>query len=124
MKTILVAEDRDASRELARTLLEHSGYFVLEASNGEEAVQIAFSKLPDLVLLDLQMPQKNGFEVLNELRSDERFKTTPIVALTASAMAGDRDKALLEGFTGYLTKPLRLSILRQELARLLEPDLH
>jgi two-component system cell cycle response regulator DivK len=123
MKTILVAEDRDASRELARTLLEHSGYAVLEASNGVEALQIAQANLPDLVLCDLQMPVKNGFEVLYELRADERFKSTPIVALTASAMMGDKDKALMEGFTAYLTKPLSLSAIRHELARLLESDL-
>jgi CheY-like chemotaxis protein len=122
MKTILVAEDRDASRELARTLLEHSGYAVLEASNGGEAIDIARASLPDLVLCDLQMPVKNGFEVLHELREDERFKSTPIVALTASAMMGDKDKALMEGFTAYLTKPLSLSAIRRELARLLDGD--
>ena len=124
MKTILVAEDRDASRELARTLLEHSGYAVLEASNGIEAIQMAQTHVPDLVLCDLQMPVKNGFEVLNELRADERFKTMPIVALTASAMMGDKDRALMEGFTAYLTKPLSLSAIRRELARLLDRDLH
>ena len=124
MKTILVAEDRDASRELARTLLEHSGYTVLEASNGAEAIQMAQTHLPDLLLCDLQMPVKNGFEVLHELRADERFKTMPIVALTASAMMGDKDKALMEGFTAYLTKPLSLSTIRRELARLLDRDLH
>lgn len=120
MKTILVAEDRESSRELARTMLEHSGYAVLEAKNGGEAIRIAQEQLPDLVLLDLQMPVKNGFEVLHALRSDERFKLTPIVALTASAMMGDKDKALMDGFTAYLTKPLSLSAVRREIARLLE----
>jgi two-component system, cell cycle response regulator DivK len=124
MKTILVAEDRDASRELARTLLEHSGYAVLEASNGAEAIKIAQANLPDLVLCDLQMPVKNGVEVLHELRADERFKSKPIVALTASAMMGEKDRALMEGFTAYLTKPLSLSAIRRELARLLDRDLH
>jgi len=120
MKTILVAEDRDASRELVRTLLEHSGYAVLEAANGAEAVQMAQMHLPDLILCDLQIPLKNGFDVLRELRADQRFTSTPIVALTASAMMGDKDKALMEGFTGYLTKPLSLSAIRRELARLLD----
>lgn len=120
MRTILVAEDRDTSRELARTLLEHSGYTVLEAADGEQAVRVAREHLPDLVLLDLQMPRKNGFEVLHELRSDERFKSTPIVALTASAMIGDKDKALIEGFTAYLTKPLSLAAVRREIARLFD----
>jgi CheY-like chemotaxis protein len=124
MKTILVAEDREVSRELARVLLEHSGYAVLEATNGAEAVELAQTKLPDLVLLDLQMPVKNGFEVLRELRSDKRFVSIPIVALTASAMMGDKDKALLEGFSAYLTKPLSISVVRRELARLLNEELH
>ena len=67
------------------------------------------------------MPLKNGFDVLRELRADQRFQSTPIVALTASAMMGDKDKALMEGFTTYLTKPLSLSAIRRELARLLDP---
>jgi CheY-like chemotaxis protein len=121
MKTILVAEDRDTSRELIRTLLEHSGYKVLEASNGGDAIDLARETNPDLVLLDLQMPIKDGFQVLRELRSEERFRSTPIVALTASAMQGDKERALTDGFTAYLTKPLSLSTIRKELARLLNP---
>lgn len=119
MKTILVAEDRDTSRELVRTLLEHSGYSVLEATNGAEAINLAQQNNPDLVLVDLQMPIKNGFDVLRELRADQRFRSTPVVALTASAMIGDKERALMEGFTAYLTKPLSLSVIRKELARLL-----
>jgi CheY-like chemotaxis protein len=122
MKTILVAEDRDTSRELIRTLLEHSGYSVLEASNGADAVDLARQASPDLVLLDLQMPIKDGFQVLRELRSEQRFRSTPIVALTASAMQGDKERALSDGFTGYLTKPLSLSAIRKELSRLLSPE--
>ncbi len=124
MKTILVAEDRDASRELARTFLEHSGYAVLEAIDGGEAIRLAQANFPDLILLDLQMPVKNGYEVLRELRCDERFDLTPIVALTASAMMGDRERVLMEGFTAYLTKPLSLGVIRRELARLLDRGLN
>jgi two-component system cell cycle response regulator DivK len=124
MRTILVAEDRDTSRELVRTFLEHSGYAVLEAADGGEAVRVAQANLPDLVLLDLQMPVKNGYEVLRELRCDARFKCTPIVALTASAMTGDRERVLMEGFTAYLTKPLSLAVIRREVARLLDGDLN
>jgi CheY-like chemotaxis protein len=124
MKTILVAEDRDASRELVRTLLEHSGYLVLEATNGAEAVDVAKANMPDLVLLDLQMPLKNGFEVLHELRADDRFSSTPIVALTASAMLGDKEKALMQGFSSYLTKPISLATIRLELARLLNREIN
>src|SRR4051812_39532181 len=117
MKTILVAEDGDTSRELIRTLLEHSGYIVLEAANGAEAVDLAQQTSPDLVLLDLQMPLKDGFAVLRELRADPRFGSKPIVALTASAMQGDQERALSDGFTGYLTKPLSLATIRRELSR-------
>ncbi|HEY7305233.1 MAG TPA: response regulator [Bryobacteraceae bacterium] len=119
MKTILVAEDRESSRELIRTMLEHCGYSVVEAGNGAEAVLLAREKRPDLVFLDLQMPVKDGFEVTKELRSDPQFQFLPIIALTASAMQGDKERALKNGFTGYLTKPLSLVELRQELARLL-----
>jgi CheY-like chemotaxis protein len=121
-KTVLVVEDRDVSRELVRTLLEHSGYQVLEAATGAEGVSIALEKAPDLVLLDLQMPIKDGFQVLKELRADQRCRMTPIVALTASAMRGDKERALSDGFTGYLTKPLSLATIRQELARLLPEE--
>jgi two-component system cell cycle response regulator DivK len=100
-------------------LLEHSGYAVLEAADGAQALTIAFEKLPDLVLLDMQMPLKDGHEVLQTLRADARFRTTPIVALTANAMRGDKERALDSGFTGYLTKPVSLASIRQELARLL-----
>jgi two-component system, cell cycle response regulator DivK len=119
MKTILVAEDRESSRELIRTMLEHSGYSVIEATNGAEALLLARETTPDLVLLDLQMPIKSGFDVLRELRSERRFESLPIVALTASAMDGDKERALRTGFTGYLTKPLNIFELRKELARLL-----
>lgn len=121
-KTVLVVEDRDVSRELIRTLLEHSGYQVFEAATGAEGVSLALEKAPDLVLLDLQMPIKDGFQVLKELRSDQRCRMTPIVALTASAMRGDKERALSDGFTGYLTKPLSLATIRQELARLLPEE--
>ncbi|HSU29707.1 MAG TPA: response regulator [Bryobacteraceae bacterium] len=122
MKTVLVVEDRDVSRELIRTLLEHSGYQVLEAATGAEGVSLALEKTPDLVLLDLQMPIKDGFQVLKELRSDQRCRMTPVVALTANAMQGDKERALSDGFTGYLTKPLSLATIRQELARLLPEE--
>jgi CheY-like chemotaxis protein len=116
---ILVADDKASSRELVRTVLEHCGYEVLEASDGAEAVEIARRALPELILLDLQMPALDGFGVVEMLRGDKRFASTPIVALTASAMHGDREKALAAGFSGYITKPIRLTSLRSEVERLL-----
>jgi two-component system, cell cycle response regulator DivK len=119
MKRILIAEDKASSRELLRMVLEKQGFQVIEAVNGEEALQKARSEVPDLVLLDLQMPVRNGYEVLEELRQEPRFVAVPIVAVTASAMQGDREKALAAGFNGYLTKPLPLNSLRSEIQRLL-----
>jgi two-component system cell cycle response regulator DivK len=122
MKRILIVEDKDTSRELLRTVLEKQGYVVAEATDGEQALVLARANVPDLILLDLQMPLRNGYEVVSELRKDPRFVSVPIVAVTASAMQGDRDKALLAGFSGYLTKPLSLSTLREEIRRLLPRD--
>jgi two-component system cell cycle response regulator DivK len=124
MKKILIAEDRPSSRELIRTVLEGCGYSVCEASDGRQAVDVARRENPDLLIVDLQMPALDGLGVLAELRRDERFALVPIVALTASAMQGDRERALEAGFTEYITKPVNLRFLREEIVRLLaaNPD--
>ena len=119
MKKVLVADDKPSSRELIRTVLEHGGYEVLEAADGAEAVELALAAEPDLVLLDLSMPVLDGFAAVNQLRADARFAATPVVALTASAMDGDCERALAAGFSGYLSKPLRLADLRGEVKRLI-----
>ncbi|MCU1256673.1 MAG: domain S-box, partial [Candidatus Angelobacter sp.] len=99
---------------------EKQGYAVIEAGDGEEALRQARADSLDLILLDLQMPIRNGYDVLGELRQDPQYAAIPVIALTASAMQGDREKALAAGFTGYLTKPLALAHLRDEIQRLLE----
>ncbi len=119
MKRILIVEDRATSRELLRSALTPQGYEVIEAADGGDGLAKAKNHLPDLILLDLQMPKLGGFEVLQELRRDQRFLETPIVAITASAMQGDREKALAAGFNGYLTKPVSLATIRAEIKRLL-----
>ena len=120
MKRILVADDKASNRELIRVVLERSGYLVDEAGDGREALNRALEHTPDLLLLDLQMPELDGFGVVSELRKDRRFVGRPIVALTAYAMQGDREKALAAGFTSYLTKPVNLAELRRHIADLLE----
>jgi CheY-like chemotaxis protein len=122
MKRILIVDDKATSRELLRTILERQGFTVTEAADGEEALQQARAEIPDLILLDLQMPVRNGYEVLSELRQDPRFASLPIIALTASAMQGDRERALAAGFTAYLTKPVTLAHLREEIQRLLQTE--
>jgi CheY-like chemotaxis protein len=119
MKRILIADDRPPSRELIREILEMAGYEVVEAADGAEALEMARRLSPDLILLDIEMPALSGFRVVEELRKDARFAATPVVALTAGAMQGDREKALQAGFTGYISKPVRLAALRAEMARLL-----
>jgi two-component system cell cycle response regulator DivK len=119
MKKILVADDRATSRELVRTVLENAGYEVFEAGNGLEALRHAREFRPDLIILDLHMPGLDGFGVIEELRRDEDLAATPVMALTASAMQGDRERALSIGFTGYISKPIRLRTLRSEVERLL-----
>jgi CheY-like chemotaxis protein len=121
MNRILIVDDKATSRELLRTVLEKQGYVVTEAADGEEALQRVRAESPHLILLDLQMPVRNGYEVLRELRQDTRFAALPIIALTASAMQGDRERALAAGFTAYLAKPVMLSELRDEVRRLLSP---
>lgn len=119
MKTILVADDKATGRELVRTVLEKNGFRVIEASDGLEALRAAQENEPDMIILDLHMPGLDGFGVIQELRRDQRFSTTPVMALTASAMQGDRERAIAVGFTGYVTKPIRLSALREEVERML-----
>jgi|SRR6185312_846164 len=119
MKKILVADDKPSNRELIRTVLERCGYEVLEAADGAEAVDVARASEPDLVLLDLSMPVLDGFGAVSQLRAEARFIATPVVALTASAMRGDRERAIAAGFSGYISKPLRLAELRDEVKRLI-----
>ncbi len=120
MKRILIADDKPGGRELVRTILETDGYEVYEAVDGLDALEQARRLRPDLVILDVHMPGLDGFGTVEALRKDAAFTSTPIMALTASAMMGDRERALAAGFTGYVTKPIRLATLRAEIERLLK----
>ena len=119
MKRVLVADDHESSREFVRTVLEHSGCVVDEAIDGREALAKVRENPPDLVVLDLHMPGLDGFAVMKELRQDARYHSLPVVALTASAMQGDRERALAAGFVDYMTKPISLSVLRNRVLRLI-----
>jgi CheY-like chemotaxis protein len=99
--------------------LESCGYDVIEAADGQEAFDLAVSAMPDLILLDLHMPVRDGFSVVKDLRRDPRFFHTPIIAVTATAMKGSRQEGLEAGFTDYLTKPVPVATLRNLVARLL-----
>jgi CheY-like chemotaxis protein len=103
---VLLIEDNAANMDLARYLLEAHGFTCHEARDGETGVQAARERRPDLVLCDLRLPGMDGFAVLRELRADAAMAGVPVVALTAFAMVGDRDRVLSAGFDGYLAKPL------------------
>jgi len=106
--TILIADDNVFSRELMRELLEGSGHVILEAVNGRNALDLIRQCVPDLIFLDLQMPLQDGFSVIRDLRNDNRFASLPVVAVTASAMIGDRERAIAAGFDSYVAKPIDL----------------
>ena len=107
--TILLVDDNPPSRELMRDLLEASGHLIMEAVNGREALDLIRLYQPDLVFLDLQMPVLDGFSVIRELRNDVDFHSMAVVAVTASAMLGDRERAIAAGFDSYIAKPIELS---------------
>ncbi len=121
MVRILIVDDRPASRELERIMLESFGYEVVEASSGREAITAALQAVPDLVLLDLHMPELDGFATLGEFRREPQLASTPIVALTASAMQGDDARAFKAGFSGYITKPVSQYDLRSQIVSFLHP---
>jgi len=106
---ILVVEDNERNMKLFSELLRASGYRTLEATTGERAVELALEHQPDLVLMDIQLPDIDGIEALARLRADERLATAPVLALTAQAMEGDRERFLAAGFDGYLSKPVDIA---------------
>jgi two-component system, cell cycle response regulator DivK len=105
---ILVVEDNDKNLKLTRDLLDWAGFTVDVATTGEEAVAQAQQSTPDLILMDLQLPGIDGHEALARLREHAGTRDVPVVALTASAMSMDRERALAAGFDGFLEKPINV----------------
>lgn len=106
MATILVVEDTPANLALATKLLRSAGHEVLSADTADAGLTLARARLPDLVLMDLGLPDVDGWEALNRLRADSRTAQVRVIAFTAHAMIGDSDRALEAGFDGYLSKPI------------------
>jgi CheY-like chemotaxis protein len=105
MKTIAVVEDNADNRLLVQALLQDR-YRIVEYEDGPEAIRGLGVRRPDLVLLDISLPGMDGVEVLQVLRGEERLRGLPVIALTAHAMVGDRERFLAAGFDGYVTKPI------------------
>ena len=108
-ESVIVVEDNEKSMKLFRDVLTVTGYRALEATTGVQAVELAAEHGPDLVLMDIQLPDIDGVEALSRLRADERTASIPVLALTAQAMHGDRERFLAAGFDGYLSKPLNIA---------------
>jgi two-component system cell cycle response regulator DivK len=116
---ILLAEDNAANRYLETFLLEKAGYTVIHAHNGTEALRLALADQPDLVLMDLQMPEMDGYESARRMHAEPQLASTPIVAVTSFAMTRDREKALQLGFAGYIEKPIQPQTFATEISQFL-----
>jgi two-component system cell cycle response regulator DivK len=119
---VLVVEDNEKNMKLFRDVLAATGYRTLEATTGRQAVDLAAKHLPDLVLMDIQLPDIDGVEALARLRADDRTASLPILALTAQAMEGDREHFLAVGFDGYLSKPVDVANFVATVRRYCEPS--
>ncbi len=118
---ILLVEDNPQNRYLVTFLLEKNGYEVISAEDGEQAIDSVEKELPDLILMDVQLPKLDGYEATRRIKADERFAGIPLIALTAHSMKGDRGKALAAGCDDYITKPVDAEGLLARIRELL-PD--
>jgi len=105
-KKILVIEDNEQNMYLMHFLLESNGYSVIEALNGQVGIQKAIDEHPDVILLDIQLPEMDGYQIAKILRKTPDIDTIPIIAVASYAMAGDREKILAAGATDYIEKPI------------------
>jgi two-component system cell cycle response regulator DivK len=104
--TVLIVDDNEKNMRLARDVLRASGLETLEAANGVEGIAVACGRQPDVILMDIRLPDMDGTEAMSALKGDPRTAAIPVVALTSLAMKGDREWLLAQGFDGYLEKPI------------------
>jgi CheY-like chemotaxis protein len=119
MTTILLVEDNELNREMLSRRLERRGYKVLIAVDGDSSISMAHANAPDLILMDMSLPVVDGWEATRRMKADHALQHIPVIALTAHAMANDRDKALEAGCDDYDTKPIDLSRLLGKIENLL-----
>ena len=108
MKRILVVEDNEKNMYLICFILRKNSYEVIEAWNGEQGIELAIKEKPDLIIMDIQLPDIDGLEATKRIKESEEASEIPIIAFTSYAMAGDREKALNAGFAEYIEKPINL----------------
>ncbi len=117
MPTILLVEDNSLSSDMLSRRLRRKGYEVLTAADGDEGIAVAQEHLPDLILMDMSLPRKDGWETTKYLKQQDTTKAIPVIALTAHAMSGDREKAMKAGCDDYDTKPVELRRLLTKITR-------
>ena len=122
-KVVLVVEDNAANMKFFHALLDAHGYIVLQATNGMEGLRMAREHRPDLILMDLQLPDISGLEVTRQLKEDDALKAIPVIAVTAFAMVGDEEKCLENGCDGYISKPISITDLLQTVEHFLDQPL-
>ncbi|MCP4330086.1 MAG: response regulator [Alphaproteobacteria bacterium] len=108
-KTVLIVEDNELNMKLFNDLLEVHGYATLQSREGEDALRQAHAHLPDLIIMDIQLPEVSGLEVARRLKEDERLRDIPVVAVTAFAMKGDEERIRAGGCEAYLAKPITVN---------------
>jgi CheY-like chemotaxis protein len=111
--TILLVEDFDDARLVMRLQLEHRGYRVIEAEDGKKAVELALQERPDIILMDLSLPNLDGFEATKQIRKEEQMRQVPIIAVTAHQETNFREGAKASGFDAYVTKPIDMDWLSE-----------
>ena len=119
MRRVLVVDDTEANIHLMRFILKENGFEVIEARSGTEGVKLAVQEKPDLVLMDIQLPDIDGLEVTKRIRASEADGNIPIIALTSYAMPGDRERILAAGCTGYISKPIDVKTFIKEIEKCL-----
>jgi two-component system, cell cycle response regulator DivK len=114
---VLIVDDNEKNVKLARDVLRFAGFDTLEAASGEEGLSLAAANLPDVILLDIRLPDMDGTVALRRLKDDTRTAGIPVLAVTSFAMKGDRERFLAEGFDGYLEKPISVAAFPDEVRR-------
>jgi CheY-like chemotaxis protein len=120
-KRVLLVEDNEDNLVVYRTILEHVGFIVIEARDGEEGVNRARSESPDIILMDISIPKMDGWEATQRLKADGKTSAIPIIALTAHALEEDRLKAMRAGCDGYLAKPVEPRRVVEEVEKFIGP---
>jgi len=120
MSTVLIIEDNEKNMKLARDVLQAKGYKTLEATSGEDGVKLARQHVPDLVLMDIQLPGINGIDAFKQIRADAKTARVPVVALTASVTPTDRSAINAAGFDAFVSKPINLKEFLDTVKRVVE----